>query len=48
MKKLSKYFNDSSVIDADNITIYNFYLEKKFDELIEMAKELDEKYKTQC
>ena len=44
MSKLKKYFNRELSLDPENITIYNHFIKSKFDELIEMANELDEKY----
>lgn len=44
LTKLKEYFNRESTLEPENITIYNHYIESKFGELIEMAKELDENY----
>ena len=44
MKKLEDYFNDNIEMNMEEIRIYKFFIKSKFDELIYMAKEIDEDY----
>ncbi len=45
IEKLRKFFSNEVNLDEEEVKIYSFYVKKQFDELIEMAKEIDEYYK---
>jgi len=44
MEKLNKYFSDEIELENEEVYIYKFFVEKQFDELIEMSKEIDKDY----
>jgi len=44
MNKLDKYFRNEIELDKEEVRIYKFFIKKQFDELMDMAKEIDKEY----
>jgi hypothetical protein len=43
-QKLEKYFMDEIDLDKEEVYIYKYFVERQFDELIDMSKEIDKEY----
>jgi hypothetical protein len=44
MNKLEKHFMNEIDLDKEEVYIYKFFVERQFDELIDMANEIDKEY----
>lgn len=44
MEKLEKHFSNEIDLDKEEVYIYKFFVQKQFDELLDMATEIDKEY----